>query len=229
MTLEQIKASQVRQNAFSEDLKPDEMIAVDGTGNILARAGKDHIEKNYPNYAKFTAKDFSGKTNIKAEPIDTPVSNAPPPGVPVTPSGLPVSDALADDPTPEPGTRTHPLDDGTPYEGPATVDPTNAALNQIAAQSGTPIKDALKASHETEQDAETAGNHAKVDDLQASQVEALEKDGVDLTPKKAKGTFDHDGDGASGGSARGKDSTAHKGAEAKKAAAAKKAKLGKNV
>ncbi len=220
MTLEQIKAANVRQNAFSENLKPDEMIAVDGTGNILARASKDHIEKNYPNYAHFGAKDFSGKTGAVSTPIDTPVHNAPPPGVPVTPSGLPVSDALADDPTPEPGTRTHPLDDGTPYEGPAAIDPTSKALNDIAAQSGTPIKDALATSHKASVEAETSGNHAKVDDLQAAQVDALEKDGVKLT---GKSRFDHDGDGKDGGSAKGKDSTAAKGAEAKKA------KLGKNV
>ena len=60
-------------------------------------------------------------------------------------------------------------------------------------------------------EAENAGRHAKTDELQAEQVKALEADGV----------FDHDGNGKPGGSKKGKDSTAAKGAERKRKPAAK--------
>lgn len=228
-----LKPEQVHRDAWTENMGADEYVAVDGTGRVIAKADKATIEKDYPNYSIFGAKDFP-KGKAGDAPIDNIVHNAPPPGVPVTPSGLPVSDALADDPNPEPGTRTHPLDDGTPYEGPQTVDPTNAALNTIAAQSGTPIKDALAASSAKAQEAEQAGNHAKTDELQQAQVKALEKDGVldKDNPKRVvdgtnasqaktskKDPLDHDEDGKKGG---------HK-LNADKVAADKKAKLAKNV
>src|SRR5690606_16264251 len=95
-------------------------VAVDGYGRVLARADKETILRGYPNDAHFTGSDFpSSVTKPESIEPDAPVvPNLP--GVAQTSSGHPVSDARADDPTPEPGTRTHPLDDGTPYEGSQT-------------------------------------------------------------------------------------------------------------
>lgn len=192
-----MKAEQVIVNDYLRDLGSD-YVAVDDMGHIIARADKATLERSYPNANLFTGKDFPKNVTSPAQKgVDNPVLVNPPAGVATTPSGHPVSDALADDPTPEPGTRTHPRDDGTPYEGPAALDPTDAALNQIAAQSGTPIKDALAASAEANTEAENAGRHAKQDELQAEQVKALEKDGVKLADGSR---FDHDGDGKTGGS-----------------------------
>lgn len=221
-----LKPEQVRVDGYLHNLGPD-YVAVDDRGFIIARSSKETIERDHPNAHHFTGKDFD-KSLVAPDPI---VNDAQPavdiPGVPQTPSGLPVADALADDPTPEPDTRTHPLDDGTPFEGPQALDPTNIALNKIAAQSGTPIKDALQASATANTDAENAGRHAKVDELQAAQVEVLEDKGViggDKTKTenvekndKRKDPFDHDESGSSGGSRPGKDSTASRGKAARDA------------
>jgi hypothetical protein len=218
MTTE-LKPEHVRQSGFTENLGSD-YIAVDANGAVLARAGDEESAKRaVPGAAAyFSGKDFSGKQSLKTERIpDAPASPVnPPPGVPTTPSGLPIADALADDPTPEPLTRTHPLDDGTPFEGPQAIEPTGKVLNDLAANatSGEPIKDALKASHDASTEAENAGRHAKVDELQAAQVEVLE-DAVPPAkdpdrPAKAH-ALDHDEDGSKGGSKKGAESTASKG------------------
>ncbi len=206
-----MKAENVKQGSWTENLAPDEYVAVDDAGNVISRSDKATLERTHPNAALFGAKDFKGSGNkMQQTGVENPTLVNPPPGVPTTPSGHPVSDALADDPTPEPGTRTHPKDDGTPYEGPAALEPNDPALNNIAGAKGEPIKDALKAAHDASTEAENAGRHAKTDELQAAQVDALEKDGA----------FDHDGNGKPGGSKKGADSTASKG-KAKKAAAKK--------
>jgi len=206
-----MKAENVKQGSWTENLGPDEYVAVDDAGNVISRSDRATLERTHPNATLFGAKDFP-KSVLHPAPkgVENPMLVNPPAGVPVTPSGHPVSDALADDPTPEPGTRTHPLDDGTPYEGPAALEPNDPSLNKIAGAKGEPIKDALKAAHDASTEAENSGRHAKTDELQAAQVDALEKDGA----------FDHDGDGRSGGSKKGADSTASKG-KAKKAAAKK--------
>lgn len=208
-----MKAENVIPNGFLEGLGKD-FVAVDDRGQVIARSDERTIREAYPNAHIFTGSDFKKDVTAPApKGVEIPVFVNPPTNVPTTPSGHPVADAIADDPTPEPGTRTHPLDDGTPYEGPAALDPTHAALNTIAAQSGTPIKDALNASHAASTDAENAGRHAKQDELQKAQVDALEADGVKVT----KGDpLDHDEDGRKGGH------VANRGKVAAKKAAAKK-------
>jgi hypothetical protein len=193
-----IKADQVRHNDMNANLGPDEAVAVDDSGNIIARSTREDIEKTYPGYSVFGAKDFKGKGDLMPKPIDTPVFNAPPPGVPTTPSGLPITDALADDPTPAAGTRTHPLDDGTPYEGPPAVDGQELGLKARAAamQGGQPIKDALEASHQKTVEAEQAGDHVKQDDAGAAQAKVLDQ-GKKAAAKKYP--LDHDSDGRKGG------------------------------
>lgn len=243
-----LQPNQVKHNAFSQDLK-DDYIAVSDDGSIIARADEATIRRDHPTANLFTGKDF-GKDAVP-QPAEPEHPFTPPiPGVPTTPSGLPVADALADDPTPEPKTRTHPLDDGTPYEGPDAIEPTDPRLNQIAAAGGTPIKDALAASHAAAKETTDAGQEPKIDDLQAAQAKALEDDGVlsddktpndpnrparkhtaaedttktanSLKPGKADGSaFDHDGVNGPGGSKKGAESTAHKGAEKREAAATK--------
>lgn len=216
-----VEAKHVRHNGFSENLGKD-YIAVDANGAILARASdEESVRRAVPGAAAFfTGKDFGGnsaasKTQPQAEAPGTPVS--PPPGVPTTPSGLPIADALADDPTPEPKTRTHPLDDGTPFEGPQTIEPGSPVLTGLAqTATGHPIKDALKASHEASTEAENAGRHAKPDELQAAQVEVLEETvpetrDPDRPARKAKDPFDHDNKDGPGGSLKGEQSTASKG------------------
>jgi hypothetical protein len=217
-----VEAKHVRHNAYSENLGK-EFIAVDTNGSILARAPDEESAKRaVPGAAAyFTGKDFGGnsaasKTQPQPETGVAPVS--PPPGVPTTPSGHPISDALADDPTPEPGTRTHPLDDGTPFEGPQAVEPTGKVLNDLAANatSGEPIKDALKASAEASTEAENAGRHAKPDELQAAQVEVLEENvppakDPDRPAASKRDPLDHDDKDGRGGSLKGADSTASKG------------------
>lgn len=193
MTLE---AKYVKPNAFTENLKSD-WIAVDTNGNVLARAdNEDGARRAAPGAAAFfTGKDLDGKVHDRPlNPAPAPSSAVP--GVPTTPSGLPIADALADDPTPEPSTRTHPLDDGTPFEGPAAVEPAALAASFGSKNlDGTPIKDALDASHDASVEAENAGRHAKTDELQHEQVKALEKDGIKTTPDP----LDHDGNGRKGG------------------------------
>jgi hypothetical protein len=222
MTTE-LKPEHVRQSGFTENLGSD-VIAVDANGVVLSRASNlESAQRAVPGAAAyFSGKDFSGKQSLKTEPIpDAPASPVnPPPGVPTTPSGLPIADALADDPTPEPLTRTHPLDDGTPFEGPQAIDPTGAALNRIAAEAttGTPIKDALDASHAASTEAENAGRHAKPDELQKAQVDVLEEQVPEAfdpdrpARKPADGSkMDPDGDGKVGGSKKGAESTASRG------------------
>ena len=205
-----MKAENVKTSSWTENLGPDEYVAVDDTGNVISRSDKATLERTHPNAALFGAKDFPKSVlYLLSKGVENPMLVNPPAGVPTTPSGHPVSDALADDPTPEPGTRSHPLGDGTPYEGPAALEPNDPSLNKIAGAKGEPIKDALKAAHDASTEAENAGRHAKTDELQAAQVDALEKDGA----------FDHDGNGKPG-SKKGADSTASKG-KAKKTAAKK--------
>lgn len=215
-----VEPKHVKHNSFTENLGTD-YVAVDANGAVLARASDEAgARRAVPGAAAFfTGKDFGGnsaasKTQPTPETGVAPVS--PPPGVPTTPSGHPISDALADDPTPEPKTRTHPLDDGTPFEGPQTLEPTGKVLNQIAAEatSGEPIKDALKASNEASTEAENAGRHAKTDELQAAQVEVLEKEvpeAFDPDHPAKRHSLDHDENGRKGGSKKGADSTAAKG------------------
>jgi hypothetical protein len=230
----ELKPEQVRKDAFTENLGSD-FVAVDANGRVLARADTEEAARlAVPGAAAFfTGKDFGGNAaasktqptpDIGASPLN------PPPGIPTTPGGLPISDALADDPTPEPKTRTHPLDDGTPFEGPQAIDPTSKALNRIAAEatSGEPIKDALKASHAADVKAENAGRHAKPDELQAEQVKVLEKEVPEAfdepttppardpdRPARKNDPLDHDGDSRKGGSKKGEESTASKGKAAR--------------
>lgn len=175
-----------RTSDWTENLGPDEYVAVDDTGNVISRSDKATLERTHPNAALFGAKDFPKSVlYLLSKGVENPMLVNPPAGVPTTPSGHPVSDALADDPTPEPGTRTHPLDDGTPYEGPAALEPNDPSLNKIAGAKGEPDQGVLKAAHDASTEAENADHHAKTDELQAAQVDALKKDGA----------FDHDGNG----------------------------------
>ena len=197
-----MKPENVIQNGFLNDLGKD-YVAVDDKGHDIARSDDETIRRSYPNANLFTGSDFRKSVTSPAEKgIENPVLVNPPPGDQLGTWGDTTNTNL--------GTLTHVLDDGTPYEGPAALEPNDPSLNKIAGAKGEPIKDALKVAHDASTEAENSGRHAKTDELQAAQVDALEEDGA----------FDHDGDGRSGGSKKGADSTASKG-KAKKTAAKK--------
>ncbi len=122
-----MKAENVKQGSWTENLGPDEYVAVDDAGNVISRSDKATLERTHPNATLFGARDFP-KSVLR--------------------------------PAPE----------------------------------GEPIKDALKAAHDANTEAENSGRHAKIDELQAAQVDALEKDGVKLNDP-----LDHDRNGRKGG------------------------------
>ena len=93
-----MKAENVKQGSWTENLGPDEYVAVDDAGNVISRSDKATLERTYPNATLFGAKDFKGSGNkMQQTGVENPVLVNPPVGVPTTPSGHPVSDALEKD------------------------------------------------------------------------------------------------------------------------------------
>lgn len=93
-----MKAENVKQGSWTENLAPDEFVAVDDAGNVISRSDKATLERTHPNATLFGAKDFKGSGNkMQTTGVENPVLVNPPPGVPSTPSGHPVSDALEKD------------------------------------------------------------------------------------------------------------------------------------
>ena len=93
-----MKAENVKQGSWTENLGPDEYVAVDDAGNVISRSDKATLERTYPNATLFGAKDFKGSGNkMQQTGVENPVLVNPPVGVATTPSGHPVSDALEKD------------------------------------------------------------------------------------------------------------------------------------
>lgn len=92
-----MKPENVIQNGFLNDLGKD-YVAVDDMGHVIARSDEETIRRSYPNANLFTGSDFpKSVTSPPDKGVENPVLVNPPPGVPTTPSGHPVSDALEKD------------------------------------------------------------------------------------------------------------------------------------
>ena len=93
-----MKAENVKTSSWTENLGPDEYVAVDDTGNVISRSDKATLERTHPNAALFGAKDFPKSVlYLLSKGVENPMLVNPPAGVPTTPSGHPVSDALEKD------------------------------------------------------------------------------------------------------------------------------------
>lgn len=68
MTDDKLTADRVIRDGFTEDLGPDELVAVDAHGRVIARADRATIEKDHPDASHFGVADFAGQPKADPEP-----------------------------------------------------------------------------------------------------------------------------------------------------------------
>lgn len=221
---------QVRRTAFTESLGDDEWIAVLPNGEPVCRAkDKAGVVRAYPHAAAF----FSGADFKEGRPAAEPFRrsagtlHAPKQGVPVSP-GTPIdpSTQAAKEPAPaiDPAKQSAPQGlgadlIGTKIAGSISPQPTVTAYN-TEVRAGT--AELLKQIDQQKKDADalTSLPPSKTGTEQQLKTEAAAETEVKTRRAARRPQLDHDNSGKEGGSKKGSESTAAKGAARKRAAKA---------